>query len=158
MLARIASVRPALVILGVARHYTSIYGFTPYDQQWLSGMAQMVAQIRQLGSKVMVIGPIPKPPMNVPDCLSAHLTDATACTFPLAQTVDAAGEAAERAAVLAAGGSYVNTEPWFCSGPTCAVIAGNIEMWRDDNHITATFSAYLGPALGAELAVVMPPA
>jgi peptidoglycan/LPS O-acetylase OafA/YrhL len=157
VLARIAAVHPALVILGVARHYTSIYGFTPYDQQWLSGMTQMVTQIRQLGAQVMVIGPIPKPPVNVPDCLSAHLTDATACTFPLAQTVNLAGEAAERAAVVTAGGSYVNTQPWFCAGPTCGVIAGNVEMWRDDNHITATFSAFLAPALGAELALVLPP-
>ena len=116
-----------------------------------------ITQIRQLGAKVMVIGPIPKPPVSVPVCLSAHLTDATACTFPLAQTVNAAGETAERAAVIAAGGSYVNTEPWFCAGPTCAVITGNIEMWRDDNHITATFSAFLAPALGAEIALVLPP-
>jgi hypothetical protein len=120
-------------------------------------MAQVITQIRQLGSKVMVIGPIPKPPTTVPDCLSAHLTDAPACTFPLAQTVNLAGEAAERAAVTAAGGYYVDTQPWFCAGPTCGVIVDNLEMWRDDNHITATFSSFLAPALGAELAQVIPP-
>jgi peptidoglycan/LPS O-acetylase OafA/YrhL len=157
VLARIAAVRPALVVLGVARHYSSIYGFTPYDEQWLSGLTQMIGQIRQLGAKVMVIGPIPKPPVLVPDCLSAHLTSATACTVPLSQSVNLAGEAAERGAVTTAGGAYVVTQPWFCAGATCGVMVDNLEMWRDDNHITATYSAYLGPAIGAEIAEIMRP-
>jgi peptidoglycan/LPS O-acetylase OafA/YrhL len=158
VLARLAAVHPALVVLGVARHYTSIYGFTPYDQAWLSGLTEMITQIRQLGARVMMIGPIPKPPDTVPDCLSAHLTSAGDCTFPLGQTVNLAGEASERATVLAAGGFYVTTEPWFCAGPTCAVMVDNLEMWRDDNHISEPYSAYLGPALAAEIARVMPPA
>jgi peptidoglycan/LPS O-acetylase OafA/YrhL len=39
----------------------------------------------------------------------------------------------------------------------CGVIADKLEMWRDDNHITATCSAFLGPAVGAELAQVTGP-
>jgi peptidoglycan/LPS O-acetylase OafA/YrhL len=156
VLARIMVEHPALVILGVARHYEPVYGFSPYDNGWLSYLAQMVIQLRQLGSQVLVIGPVPKPPFVVPDCLSAHLSSAAACTFPVAQTINEAGEAAERAAVMNAGGAYLNTQPWFCAGATCGVMLDNIEMWRDDNHITETYSAYLGPAMGAQIAVVMP--
>jgi peptidoglycan/LPS O-acetylase OafA/YrhL len=157
VLARIGVEHPALVILGVARHYAPVYGFVAYDQAWLTDLAHMVGQLRRLGSKVLVIGPVPKPPLVVPDCLSAHLTSATACTFPVAQTIDEAGEAAEQATVTGAGGSYLNTQPWFCAGATCAVMADNVEMWRDDNHITKTYSAYLGPAMSAQLALVMAP-
>jgi hypothetical protein len=59
---------------------------------------------------------------------------------------------------MAAGGFYADTRPWFCAGPTCAVIVDNLEVWRDDNHITEPYSAHLGPALAAEIAEVMPPA
>jgi len=156
VLARITAEHPALVILGVARHYVPVYGFIPYDNAWLTYLGQMVTRLRALGSRVLVIGPVPKPPFVVPDCLSAHLTSAAACTFPVAQTINEAGEAAERAAVTRAGGSYVNTQPWFCAGPTCGVMVDNIEMWRDDNHITETFSAYLGPAMAAQIARIMP--
>ena len=52
VLARIATLHPALVILGVARHYTDIYGFTPYSPQWLQGLSAMVKAIEQLGAKV----------------------------------------------------------------------------------------------------------
>jgi hypothetical protein len=156
VLDRITTVHPALVILAVARHYEPVYGFTAYDNAWLTYLAQMVNQLRTLGSRVLVIGPVPKPPFVVPDCLSAHLTSATACTFPAAQTINEVGETAERAAVMSAGGSYLNTQPWFCAGPTCGVMVDNIEMWRDDNHISETYSAYLGPAMAAQIARVMP--
>ena len=99
VLARIAQIHPALVILGVARHYTDIYGFTPYSPQWLQGLTAMVNTIRQLGPKVLVIGPVPKPPFDVPGCLSVHLISATACTVPLDQGINVAGEQAEERAV-----------------------------------------------------------
>jgi hypothetical protein len=157
VLARIATIHPALVVLAVARHYTSIYGFTPYDQLWLNGMTQMIRTIRAMGANVMVIGPIPKPPVIVPDCLSAHLDRASACTVPTGQAFDLGGLAAEEATVHAAGATYVDTRPWFCTAQTCAAIVDNLEVWRDDNHITATYSAYLGPALSAELAELVRP-
>jgi len=155
VLARIAQVRPALVILGVARHYTDIYGFTPYSPQWLQGLSTMVSDIRQLGSKVLVIGPIPKPPFNSPGCLSVHLTSATACTVPLSQGLDVPGKLAEERVVAAAGGSYLDPDPWFCSATTCAVMVGNLLVYRDDNHVTATYAAYLAPAVVDELGLVL---
>jgi hypothetical protein len=155
VLARIAAVHPAMVILGVARHYTSIYGFTPYQQPWLDYLAQMVSTIKQAGARVVVLGPIPKPSANVPACLSAHLTSATACNMAADQVVNQSGEAAEEAAVTSAGGAYLNLQPWFCTAQTCATILGNIEMWRDDNHITEIYSSFLGPAMSAALAAAM---
>jgi peptidoglycan/LPS O-acetylase OafA/YrhL len=156
VLQRIAQVHPAIVVLGVARHYTSIYGFTPYQQPWLNGLAQMVSDITHLGSKVVVIGPIPKPAFLVPQCLSAHLTDANLCSEPESSVVDLTGLSAEQAVVRTAGGSYINTLPWFCANTTCGTTVGNLEIWRDDNHITATYSAFLGPAMAAQLKAVLP--
>lgn len=155
VLARIREVHPAIVILGMARHYSSAYGFTPYQDPWLQDMAQMVATIRQMGAKVVVVGPVPKPPFNVPDCLSAHLSDAVACTEPISTEINEVGMAAERSVVTAASGAYVDVQPWFCTESRCAVILGNIEMWRDDNHISPEYSSFLGPAVSAELEAVL---
>jgi hypothetical protein len=78
-------------------------------------MAQMVRAIYQMGIKVVVFGPSLETPFNVPSCLYAHLTSATACTMPLSQGINLAGLAAERAAVTAAGGEYVELQNWFCT-------------------------------------------
>lgn len=58
---------------------------------------------------------------------------------------------------LKGGSSTPDTEPWFCASGQCADIVGSIEMWRDDNHITAVYAKFLGPAMSAQLAAVMPP-
>ena len=154
---RIRVERPKVVILGVARHYSTAYHFTVYGPEWLSGLASMVREIRAMGPQVVVMGPTPKPNLpDVPDCLSAHLSDATACTTPTKIAVNEFGMAAEQSAVLGAGGSYIDVQPWVCTSQTCGVIVGNLLMYRDDNHLTTTYVKWLTPvfqtALDAALA------
>jgi hypothetical protein len=155
VLNRIQTDHPALVILGMARHYISAYGFTPYSPQWMQGLTDMITDIEALGSKVVVLGPVPKPPGLVPDCLSSHLYSVTDCTVPLNQAIDESGKAAEKAAATKAGASYLDPQPWFCTAQTCAVIVGNLEVWRDDNHITGTYSTFLGPVMSAQLQLIL---
>ena len=124
-----------------------IYGFTPYSPVWLSGMGKEVAAIRSTGAEAMVIGPVPKPPFDVPGCLSAHLTSATACTVPAAIGLNASGIDAEQAVVTANGGTYLDTRPWFCTTTTCATMVDNLVVYRDDNHITQTYASFLAPAV-----------
>ena len=147
VLDQIAAIRPALVILAVARHYTELYNFTPYSAVWLSGLGQEVGAIRRLGAQVMVIGPVPKPPFDVPGCLSTHLRDATACTVPVGVGIDPAGLAAEQSVVDKDGGNYVDTRPWFCTSSTCAVMVDDLLVYRDDNHLTQAYASFLAPAV-----------
>ena len=147
----IARQRPAVVVLGVARHYGPEYRFRVYSPDWVAGLAAMVQEIRAMGPQVVVMGPVPHPKGDVPVCLSEHLTDAVACTQPLTAGVSPAGIAAEQQAVVAAGGSYINVIPWVCSTDACAVIIGNILVYRDDNHVTATYATWLTPVLGATI-------
>jgi peptidoglycan/LPS O-acetylase OafA/YrhL len=145
----IAREKPAVVILGVARHYGPEYDFRVYSPQWVSGLAAMVQRIRTMGPQVVVIGPVPHPKGNVPECLSEHLKDAVACTQPLGAAVSPDGIVAEEAGVAAAGGAYVNVIPWVCSADRCAVIIGDILVYRDDNHVTTTWATWLTPVIGA---------
>jgi peptidoglycan/LPS O-acetylase OafA/YrhL len=148
VLDQMAQIHPALVIFGVARHYTGIYGFTPYSPVWLSGLGQEVSAVRNLGAEVMVLGPVPKPPFDVPGCLSTHLTDATSCTVPLGVGLDESGMAAEDSAVSKNGGTYLDTQPWFCTLSTCAVVVDNLVVYRDDNHLTQAYASFLAPVMG----------
>ena len=155
-LARISSLHPALVILAVARHYSDVYHFQVYSPTWLQGMSQMVQQLRASSPRVVVLGPIPKPGTNIPQCLSAHVDDAVQCTQPIQSNVYVpAGADAEQQVVRDAGGAYVNVEPWMCTPTTCAVMVGNILVYRDDNHLTDTFARWLTPLMGARLDLVM---
>jgi peptidoglycan/LPS O-acetylase OafA/YrhL len=152
VLQQIATIHPALVILGVARHYSPIYGFTMYSEEWMDALAEMISEIRALGSQVLVMGAIPKPAFTVSSCLSENLNAEQLCATPRASGVDIRGMRAEEAVVRAAGGSYVNTLFWFCaSNSMCPPVIDNVLVYRDDNHITATYAAYIAPPVEAAL-------
>ena len=147
MIARVRAEHPALVVLGVARHYGPQIGFPVYSPTWNRSLAATVRLLRATGTHVLVMGPTPKPPADVPSCLSAHLDDAAACTFPRRSGVNAAGAAAERAAVLSAGASYFDVAPLICTATTCDVVVRDLLVYRDDNHLTTSYTAWLTPVL-----------
>jgi hypothetical protein len=151
MLQRIRSERPAVVVLGAARHYGDVYHFQVYGPTWISGLAKMVRQVRATGARVIVLGPTPKPKADVPDCLSRHLHNAVACTTPPQVALDTGGMRAERQAVQRAGGGYLDVTPWLCTPSTCMVMVGNLLAYRDDNHLTTTYTTWLSPLLGYHL-------
>ena len=154
--ARIAEEKPAVVVVGVARHYSDDYHFQVFGQPWLDGLSQTVRRIRATGAAVLMMSPTPKSDLtDVPDCLSEHLTDVASCTTTTEASVDAAGFAAEQSTVRAAGGTYINVTPWVCTTATCAVVVGNLLVYRDDNHLTTKFVTWLAPIVTAEVDVNM---
>ena len=104
----------------------------------------------------MVFGPIPKPPFDVPGCLSANLTDATACTVPARRGHQRRRVSRREVAVGPRAGAATSTpQPWFCTTSTCAVMVDNLVVYRDDNHLTQTYASFLTPVVEPELELAM---
>lgn len=158
VLARIHELRPAVVVLGFSREYGWRNDHVRVDRPaWMRGLSEMIATLEADGSRVVVMGDVPYPSGSVPDCLSAHPDDLSACEIPRRRPfVDLAGIAAERRVVTAAGAAYVDTEPWFCGARRCAVVVGDKVVYHDDNHLAAGYAAFLEPALAAALRSVTP--
>jgi peptidoglycan/LPS O-acetylase OafA/YrhL len=156
VVARIQALHPALVVLGFSREYGIPDDRVVVDgTAWMQGLSSMMTTLRATGAQVVLMGDVPYPMSGlVPDCLSAHLTDATACTMPKQYPYfNPSGVGQEEAVAAAAGASYIDTEPWFCAGNTCADIVNNLLVYRDDNHITDTYASWLTPVIGADLEV-----
>ena len=124
-------------------------GFTSYDPAWIDSLTRLVQQLRGTGAQVLVLGPIPDPHSAVPDCLSGHLDDATACSPPRSTAVNQPGIAAETAATKAGGGQYADLTELFCTADRCPVIVGNTLVYLDENHVTIEYSRLLAPVIGA---------
>lgn len=154
VVARIQALHPAVVVLGFSREYGIPDDRVVVDgAAWMQGLSSMMTTLRATGAQVVLMGDVPYPQTGlVPDCLSAHLTDATACTMPKQYPYfNPSGVGQEEGAAAAAGAGYIDTQPWFCAGTTCAVIVDNLLVYRDDNHITDTYASWLTPVLGADL-------
>jgi hypothetical protein len=163
-LARIAATRPALVVLGIAPNYDAAYHLVQNGPAWQSGLASTLSHIHQDGSRVLVLGSAPSPFTNVPDCLSGHIDDTSACAFsPVGQRIsggglvgiDQPGAAAEAATVRAGGGIYANVAPWFCTSTVCDVVVQNLLVYRDNSHITVPYADYLAPLVGDEMTLAL---
>ena len=152
IMTRLRAEQPRLVVLSLWRGYGSAdwpSGFTSYDQAWLDSLNRIVKQLRDIGTQVLVLGPIPDPQSVVPVCLSAHLDDATVCAPTRSAAVNPSGIAAESATALASGGHYADLTDLFCTPERCPVIVDNTLVYFDWNHLSHEYARALGPVIGA---------
>jgi hypothetical protein len=148
VIARLQSEHPRLVVLGMLRH-DSGSGSPPYGQAWIESLTRLVRQLRGTGAQVLVLGPTPDLHSAVPDCLSEHLDDATACSSARSTAVNTAGIAAENAAAKTGGGQYDDLTELFCATTRCPAIVGNTLVYGDEFHLTPEYARLLAPAIGA---------
>jgi peptidoglycan/LPS O-acetylase OafA/YrhL len=149
IMARVTAEHPRLVVLSMSRRYGADFGFESYDPAWIETLNRTVAQLRSVGSTVLVLGPVADPHSSVPSCLAGHLDDATACAPARSVAVNPDGIAAELAATTAGGGHYADLTDLFCTPDRCPMIVGNTLVFRDDNHVTTEYAQLLAPVIGA---------
>ena len=156
VVARLAEVRPAIVVVSVSRRYGARWGLASSGPQWDASLAALIGVLRdRTGARVVVLGPVPDPHTDVPVCLSAHVDDISACAPQRDGAVKSGIIAAEEPVVRAGGGRYVDVSDLFCAGQTCPVVVGRDLVFRDDNHVSAAYSRALAGVLGGTLAEVM---
>lgn len=149
IVSRLAAERPRLVVLSMSRRYHADFSFASYDPAWIHALATVVAQLRGMGSQVLVLGPVADPQSSAPTCLSAHLDDAGTCAPARSVAVNGDGIDVEQRATTAAGGSYADLTDLFCSPERCPLVVGDTLVFRDDNHVTTEYAQLLAPVLGA---------
>lgn len=145
---RLQNEHPRLVVLSTLRQDLHT-GFAPYSRAWNDSLIRLVRQLRGIGANVLVLGPIPDLHSDVPECLSVHLDDATACSSSRTTAVDEPGMAAESTAAKAAGGQYADLTELFCTADRCPAIVGNILVYHNEFHLTSRYARLLAPVLGA---------
>jgi peptidoglycan/LPS O-acetylase OafA/YrhL len=135
--------------------------YTPYgkDGEQLSGPeaadameAGYISTLRRLhrvGLRAIVIRDTPLAPDEIPACVSEHLDDLASCDFPHALTWEKEFE--RRAAKRAPGAHLIDLTPEICPQGICRSVIGNALVFRDDNHLTATFARTLSSWIEADL-------
>ncbi|WP_179474934.1 acyltransferase family protein [Mycolicibacterium vinylchloridicum] len=152
VLSRLQAQPPQLVVVSAFRGYgfdEEMTGFKAYNPAWIESLTRLVRQLRDMGSQVLVLGPIASPHANVPICLSGNLDDATACAPSRSAAVNQPGVTAEATATTAGGGQYADLSDLFCTAERCPVVVGNTLVYMDVSHLSIPYSRQLAPAIGA---------
>lgn len=111
------------------------------------GLAGSWFALRSAGVPFAVIADTPRPGINVPECVSANPDELSKCAVDKA-TADQNGLPDQMLAAAALGAvPIVNLNSMICPESRCAPIVGEVLVYRDTNHITATYSETLAGAL-----------
>jgi peptidoglycan/LPS O-acetylase OafA/YrhL len=151
-LTRMAELHPALVVMSALHRGAGPIGVAgDPDQAWAAAWLATVQRVRAIGAAPVIIEDNPFPRTNVLNCLSAHPQAVQGCNLKPATAVDRGRQRAIAAMAGTNGVQIVDSTPWFCSATVCPAIIAGIPVYRDTNHITATYSKFLGGVLGKEL-------
>ncbi|THV22839.1 acyltransferase family protein [Glycomyces paridis] len=124
------------------------------DTAWVEGWETSLDRLHEASDEVYILADTPWAAGNVPDCLASNPDDASACV----NTLDAGISHPERRegaleAAAESGATVVDPVPWICDmeAGKCPVVVGNLLVYRDDSHLTATFASHLAPQLAAAI-------
>jgi len=148
--------RPALVLAAGSAVHQVFDGSRRLDggaaaEALAAGWRPVLRRLRGAARDVAVVSDPPRVTFDVPACVAEHLDELRRCAF-------ARGPAAERATrVSAAAGAIpgvrvLDPTAQLCLGDTCPSVIGDVLVYRNSGHLTASFVATLGPWLGRQLA------
>jgi len=151
MVATVVELRPDIVIASQSSSYA--VADLP-ESAWPSAMqagytATLERLTRHVGD-VILLADTPYASRDIPNCLWENLDHATACVWSRTDAFSRRLSAVEGAAAAGSGARYVQPDDLFCGPTMCPVIVGDILVYRDANHITTVYMAWVAPAL-AEL-------
>jgi peptidoglycan/LPS O-acetylase OafA/YrhL len=147
--------RPALVLAAGSAHHQVLERGRRLDGEAATraladGWRPVLRRLRAAADHVVVTTDPPRVPHDVPACVSEHLEELRRCAF-------ARGRAAVRAQAVSdvlreAGGVRVlDPTDQLCLAELCPSVIGDVLVYRNSGHLTASFAATLGPWLGRGL-------
>lgn len=116
-----------------------------------AGLQRNVNRLAALRVPIVIIRDNPQSKFDVPVCVSRDTTDTTRCEFDREPSMPA-DQAILAAVVGIRGVRIADLDNAICPpGPRCPVVRDGILIYRDDDHMTATFTDSLTPLLEASI-------
>jgi len=107
-------------------------------------------QLSDAGLRVIGMRDNPRHPHDTPDCMDRWGATAAQCTIERAGVYGA--DLLERTAPsLPPGVSLLDTSSYFCDATACPPLIGNVRVYLDSGHVTATYMRTITPLLEPEL-------
>lgn len=96
----------------------------------------------------------PRPDTQVADCIAQNENKLTACSWPKDSIL-----AQDPPEVIAVGGTpdakVIDLTPAYCPQVTCPSVIGGVVVYRDGNHLTASFAQTLSKHFGAAMESIL---
>ncbi|TCI97373.1 acyltransferase family protein [Aeromicrobium sp. IC_218] len=120
----------------------------------IEGVQQWWRTLTDAGIDVAVLTAGPRLQLNIPDCVGSNEGHLTRCAVDRDKAYSTVWsvEDAEAAVDGVEGVGLVDMNGWVCPGEQCAPIIGDVLVYYDTHHVTATYTKTMRPFLEPQLA------
>jgi hypothetical protein len=114
------------------------------------GFEEIWRMMTDAGIPVLAIRDNPGFRFNVPECVEWFGTKDPQCSLPRSEAIDARtleelfGTRNDKV-------HFLDLSDYICDAEKCPAVFGNVLIYRDNNHLTATYARTLAPVIGARL-------
>ncbi len=150
---RIAALKPAMTLVVNSR--LALVPANLADRTNARKGAAIGREIAKLYGRVTLIVDSPRATSSVPACLAAHLRDIRPCASTRTSALRGSLGLLETIAAAATGDSLINLTSAICPAWSCLPVRNRAIIYRDTDHLTATFARSLSSALAAQLLPLM---
>jgi hypothetical protein len=150
--------RPAVIVVAGTRGFattdasgTTVLAGDARAAAWQTGMQRSLARLTAAAGRVILLADTPLARVDPPVCLSQHPQSTLACATAVDDAINSTWLDLEHTAALRAGAAFIDPEGWVCPTSPCPVVLGNLLIYRDAGHLTATFASALSDRLGTAI-------
>ncbi len=147
----VLSQRPADLTI-VAMSHRGIFPLLAADRT-VDRQAQAIARaVGRVPGQVLIMVDTPRTSVDIPGCIAATPTDVRSCAISRTTGFTNLFGVREAQAAAVSGAGIIDLIPLVCPAMPCQVVRDGMILYRDNHHLTATFSRSLAPALGIAVA------
>jgi peptidoglycan/LPS O-acetylase OafA/YrhL len=128
------------------------------DAAMVAGLRSVWSDLTDRGTEVVVVADNPHPGLRVYECVDQHRDRLTACTFSRERYATSAAPTQRTAVQGQPGVALVDLFDAICPTDPCAPVIGNVLVYRQGSHLTATYVESLTPRFAAALSAAGMPA
>ena len=135
-------------------------GWRVTPEMWRTGLRRTYGLLSRAGIPTISIRDIPQAGFDAPGCLSRSAArtpfgNNRRCEFSLADGIVPSARAARTDAARGLRNiGFVEMADRMCDRGRCSVVRRSAIVFRDDDHLSATFSRAEGPELGRRIGAV----
>ena len=150
----ISKSQPEVVFVGLSRDYELWSGGQVIQSStartyWKEKLTELLDTLAADAGRVILLAETPTFNYDPVNCLSSP--DNNDCDGPAFRVLDSGYAALERAATEATGVELFSINELLCSATTCPVVVDGMPVYRDEDHVTASYMEQLATPIGRML-------
>lgn len=145
--------KPDLVVTAmITNHFAEGATSGAENQRMLAdGLKRSWAPIADAGIPVVAIAGTPRMSKSVPDCLAENIAAPEKCGRVASEALGQDQAIRFAAAEMPEAATLIDLTEGLCTSAFCPAVAGNVVVYRDENHLTIEYSRTLAPLLSSKL-------